>query len=127
MNEVLANRASEILAAFAVWNASCIPMMTSIRVKAQNDVPNRHARGMLLALREHLIPQLSVQRIRFAINPTLPILSPGRTHLQDATPLTQAEISGWVAMLEHNSGTLSTQFTARRRTGARRNRSGDRA
>jgi fumarate hydratase class II len=31
------------------------------------------------------------------------IVKIGRTHLQDATPLTLGqEISGWVAMLEHN-------------------------
>ncbi len=60
----------------------------------------------VIAVREHLLPQLQVlgkqtlseKSIAFA-----DIVKIGRTHLQDATPLTLGqEISGWVAMLEHN-------------------------
>jgi fumarate hydratase class II len=59
----------------------------------------------LIALREKLIP--SLQALRATLNEKAvafrDIVKIGRTHLQDATPLTLGqEISGWVAMLDHN-------------------------
>jgi fumarate hydratase class II len=59
----------------------------------------------VIALREKLIPSLhqltaTLKGKSEAFNDIVKI---GRTHLQDATPLTLGqEISGWVAMLEHN-------------------------
>lgn len=59
----------------------------------------------LIALREKLLPPL--QALRATLNEKAvafrDIVKIGRTHLQDATPLTLGqEISGWVAMLDHN-------------------------
>lgn len=59
----------------------------------------------VIAIREQLIPQLNV--LKSTLNEKAQafrdIVKIGRTHLQDATPLTLGgEISGWVAMLEHN-------------------------
>src|SRR5690606_11603621 len=59
----------------------------------------------VIAIREQLIPQLNV--LKSTLNEKAQafrdIVKIGRTHLQDATPLTRGqEISGWVAMLEHN-------------------------
>ena len=58
-----------------------------------------------LALRKQLIPQLKTltQTLNEKSRAFADIVKIGRTHLQDATPLTLGqEISGWVAMLEHN-------------------------
>ncbi|MDR8357049.1 class II fumarate hydratase, partial [Acinetobacter baumannii] len=59
----------------------------------------------LVALREKLLP--SLQALRATLNEKAvafkDIVKIGRTHLQDATPLTLGqEISGWVAMLDHS-------------------------
>lgn len=59
----------------------------------------------VIAIHEQLIPQLNV--LKSTLNEKAQafrdIVKIGRTHLQDATPLTLGrEISGWVAMLEHN-------------------------
>ena len=59
----------------------------------------------LIALREKLLPQLQALRATLQEKSLAfgDIVKIGRTHLQDATPLTLGqEISGWVAMLEHN-------------------------
>ncbi|MCE1699842.1 class II fumarate hydratase, partial [Enterobacter hormaechei] len=57
------------------------------------------------ALREHLLPELKVLQKTLADKAEAfkGIVKIGRTHLQDATPLTLGqEISGWAAMLTHN-------------------------
>ena len=59
----------------------------------------------VIAVREHLLPQLAVlqETLRQKSENFRDIVKIGRTHLQDATPLTLGqEFSGWVAMLEHN-------------------------
>ncbi len=83
--------------------------------KLKRCVPqHRHARGGVTGVTRTPYPQLSAltdtlrDKSRFS-----PILSKiGRTHLQDATPLTLGEeVSGiWVAMLEHNLQALSTVY-----------------
>lgn len=59
----------------------------------------------VIGLREHLLPELKVlqQTLKNKAEAYRDIVKIGRTHLQDATPLTLGqEISGWVAMLAHN-------------------------
>ncbi|VDY64830.1 Fumarate hydratase class II [Shimwellia blattae] len=59
----------------------------------------------LIAVRTQLIPAISQLRATLAQKATdcRDIVKIGRTHLQDATPLTLGqEISGWVAMLENS-------------------------
>lgn len=106
MNEVLANRASELLGGERGMERKVHPNDDVNKSQSSNDVfPTAMHVAAVIALREHLVPELHVLKktlntkaIAFA-----DIVKIGRTHLQDATPLTLGqEISGWVAMLEHN-------------------------
>ncbi|MDU4998694.1 MAG: class II fumarate hydratase [Enterobacteriaceae bacterium] len=106
MNEVLANRASELLGGERGMGRKVHPNDDVNKSQSSNDVfPTAMHVAAVIAVREHLLPQLLVLKktlnekaIAFA-----DIVKIGRTHLQDATPLTLGqEISGWGAMLEHN-------------------------
>jgi len=106
MNEVLANRASEILGGERGMGRKVHPNDDVNKSQSSNDVfPTAMHVAAVIALREKLIPSLhqltaSLKGKSEAFNDIVKI---GRTHLQDATPLTLGqEISGWVAMLEHN-------------------------
>ncbi len=74
--------------------------------QSSNDVfPTAMHVAALIALRQKAIP--SLQALRATLNEKAvafrDIVKIGRTHLQDATPLTLGqEISGWVAMLDHS-------------------------
>ena len=74
--------------------------------QSSNDVfPAAMHVAALLALRKELLPQLKafIKTLNEKSHSFEDIVKIGRTHLQDATPLTLGqEISGWVAMLEHN-------------------------
>ncbi|MBE5202037.1 class II fumarate hydratase [Pectobacterium quasiaquaticum] len=106
MNEVLANRASELLGGERGNNRLVHPNDDVNKSQSSNDVfPTAMHVAAVVAINEHLIPELK------ALNATLAakaeqfkdIVKIGRTHLQDATPLTLGqEISGWAAMLQHN-------------------------
>lgn len=106
MNEVLANRASELLGGVRGEGRKVHPNDDVNKSQSSNDVfPTAMNVAAVIALREQLIPELK------ALQNTLSskaddfgsIVKIGRTHLQDATPLTLGqEISGWVAMLAHN-------------------------
>lgn len=106
MNEVLANRASEILGGERGMARLVHPNDDVNKSQSSNDVfPTAMHVAAVTALREQLIPQLEVLKITLAgkADAFSDIVKIGRTHLQDATPLTLGqEISGWVAMLEHN-------------------------
>jgi len=106
INEVLANRASELLGGERGMARLVHPNDDVNKSQSSNDVfPTAMHVAAVIAIREQLLPQLSqltgtltekAQRFQ-------DIVKIGRTHLQDATPLTLGqEISGWVAMLEHN-------------------------
>lgn len=106
MNEVLANRASEILGGERGMSRRVHPNDDVNKSQSSNDVfPTAMHVAAVSALQEQLTPHLT------ALKKTLhdkaiafeEIVKIGRTHLQDATPLTLGqEISGWVAMLEHS-------------------------
>lgn len=106
MNEVLANRASEILGGERGMARKVHPNDDVNKSQSSNDVfPTAMHVAAIIALREQLIPQLKVlhKTLSEKANAFSDIVKIGRTHLQDATPLTLGqEISGWVAMLEHN-------------------------
>ncbi len=106
MNEVLANRASEILGGERGMARLVHPNDDVNKSQSSNDVfPTAMHVAAVVAVREHLIPQLNVLKKTLAekADAYKDIVKIGRTHLQDATPLTLGqEISGWVAMLEHN-------------------------
>ncbi|WP_253384458.1 class II fumarate hydratase [unidentified bacterial endosymbiont] len=106
MNEVLANRASELLGGVRGMERKVHPNDDVNKSQSSNDVfPTAMHVAAVIAIREQLIPQLQV--LKTTLNEKAvafsDIVKIGRTHLQDATPLTLGqEISGWVAMLEHN-------------------------
>ncbi|QTF08370.1 class II fumarate hydratase [Brenneria izadpanahii] len=106
MNEVLANRASELLGGERGNNRLVHPNDDVNKSQSSNDVfPTAMHVAAVLAINEHLIPELtSLQRTLAAkAEQFKDIVKIGRTHLQDATPLTLGqEISGWAAMLQHN-------------------------
>ena len=106
MNEVLANRASEILGGVRGMERKVHPNDDVNKSQSSNDVfPTAMHVAAVIAVREQLIPQLNVLRetLLGKAEAFRDIVKIGRTHLQDATPLTLGqEISGWVAMLEHN-------------------------
>jgi len=106
MNEVLANRASEILGGERGMARLVHPNDDVNKSQSSNDVfPTAMHVAAVIALREQLIPQIQVLKNTLSQKSEAfkDIVKIGRTHLQDATPLTLGqEISGWVAMLEHN-------------------------
>ncbi len=106
MNEVLANRASEILGGERGMSRLVHPNDDVNKSQSSNDVfPTAMHVAAVIAVREQLIPQIHVLKKTLSEKSETfkDIVKIGRTHLQDATPLTLGqEISGWVAMLEHN-------------------------
>ncbi|TQI80454.1 fumarase class II [Serratia fonticola] len=106
MNEVLANRASELLGGERGEGRKVHPNDDVNKSQSSNDVfPTAMHVAAVIALREHLLPELKTlhKTLNAKADAFRDIVKIGRTHLQDATPLTLGqEISGWVAMLEHN-------------------------
>jgi len=106
MNEVLANRASEILGGERGEARKVHPNDDVNKSQSSNDVfPTAMHVAAVLELRETLLPELKVlhKTLETKAEAYRDIVKIGRTHLQDATPLTLGqEISGWVAMLAHS-------------------------
>ncbi len=112
MNEVLANRASQLLGG-AVGEARLVHPNDDVnRGQSSNDVfPTAMSVAALQALEGHLLPALATLRDTLAAKSKTfdDIVKIGRTHLQDATPLTLGqEISGWVAQIDHGIRHLRT-------------------
>ena len=112
MNEVLANRASQLLGG-AVGEARLVHPNDDVnRGQSSNDVfPTAMSVAALTALEAELLPALETLRATLAAKAQAfaDVVKIGRTHLQDATPLTLGqEISGWVAQLEHGIRHLRT-------------------
>ena len=105
MNEVLANRASELLGGERGETRLVHPNDHVNRGQSSNDVfPAAMALACTEALRSRVIPAVSALRDVLAekAKAFAEIVKIGRTHLMDATPLTLGqEVSGWVAQLDH--------------------------
>lgn len=91
MNEVLANRASELLGGVRGMERKVHPNDDVNKSQSSNDVfPTAMHVAAVIAIREQLIPQLNV--LKTTLNEKAlafrDIVKIGRTHLQDATPLT---------------------------------------
>ncbi|GAA6120042.1 class II fumarate hydratase [Acidovorax sp. FG27] len=105
VNEVLANRASEILGGERGEGRLIHPNDDVNRSQSSNDVfPTAMHVAAVEALTHRLLP--AIARLRATLEAKAQafddIVKIGRTHLQDATPLTLGqEISGWVAQLAH--------------------------
>jgi fumarate hydratase, class II len=104
MNEVLANRASEIMGGERGEGRKIHPNDDVNRGQSSNDVfPTAMHVAAVHALESQLRPSLKLLRETLAKKQEefAGIVKIGRTHLQDATPLTLGqEFSGYVAMLE---------------------------
>jgi fumarate hydratase class II len=105
MNEVIANRASELLGGERGEGRRVHPNDDVNRGQSSNDVfPTAMHVAAVVGLRRTLMPALNVLRATLAAKKADfdDIVKIGRTHLQDATPLTLGqEFSGYVSQLEH--------------------------
>lgn len=103
-NEVLANRATEILGGDFRLEKLVHPNDDVNKSQSSNDTyPTALHVAAVIAVEEQLIP--AIQKLKSTLKSKSKsfnnIVKIGRTHLQDATPLTLGqEISGWVQMLE---------------------------
>jgi len=105
VNEVIANRASELLGGVRGEGRKVHPNDDVNRGQSSNDVfPTAMHVAAGTALREQLMPALRKLRGTLArkADDFNSIIKIGRTHLQDATPLTLGqEFSGYVSQLDH--------------------------
>ena len=116
MNEVLANRASELLGGVRGEDRLIHPNDDVNRSQSSNDIfPTAMHVAACMAVATHLIPSLHKLRGTLAEKSTqfADIVKIGRTHLQDATPLTLGqEFSGYVAQLEHAESAIIATLNA---------------
>jgi fumarate hydratase class II len=115
MNEVLANRASELLGGERGGKRLVHPNDDVNRGQSSNDVfPTAMHVAAVEAIHDHLVPAL--RRLRDVLvaksEAFKDIVKIGRTHLQDATPLTLGqEVSGWVSQLDHGIAHVQASLT----------------
>src|SRR5699024_4114025 len=108
-NEVIANRANQILKEQGS-EARVHPNDDVNMSQSSNDTfpTAMHVAGVL-AVEDHVLPALLSLRDTFKQKSEdfADIIKTGRTHLQDATPLTLGqEISGWLEMLEKSKAMI---------------------
>ena len=105
VNEVVAARANEILGEKLVH-----PNDHVNKSQSSNDTfPTAMHIAALIAVEDHVLPAINVLDQTFVklSEEYTDIIKVGRTHLQDATPLTLGqEISGWAASLEKDAKML---------------------
>jgi fumarate hydratase class II len=105
MNEVLANRASELLGGERGQARKVHPNDDVNMGQSSNDIfPTAMHVAAARAVAEHLLPALDQLRgtLQRKSEQFAGIIKIGRTHLQDATPLSLGqEFSGYVAQLDH--------------------------
>jgi fumarate hydratase class II len=105
VNEVLANRASELLGGPRGEGRKVHPNDDVNKGQSSNDVfPTAMHVAAVEALTRAVLPEVRELRDVLAERAAAfrDVVKVGRTHLQDATPLTLGqEVGGWVAQLEH--------------------------
>jgi fumarate hydratase class II len=108
VNEVIARRASQLLKD-AGSQVPVHPNDDVNRSQSSNDTfPTAMHIAAVIAVEDRLLPSLEAfkETLQQKMDEFSDIVKIGRTHLQDATPLTLGqEISGWLAMLT-NAGTM---------------------
>ncbi|RYL92813.1 class II fumarate hydratase [Sporolactobacillus sp. THM19-2] len=111
VNEVIANRANQLLAARGS-GLHVHPNDDVNKSQSSNDTyPTALHIAALLAVEDHVLPALEdlKKTLETKAEAFRDIVKIGRTHLQDATPLTLGqEISGWASMLGHSEEMLQT-------------------
>ncbi|MCP3059639.1 class II fumarate hydratase [Myxococcus sp. K38C18041901] len=104
-NEVLANRASELLGGERGEQRRVHANDDVNKGQSSNDVfPTAMSVAAATAIAERVLPELDALRDVLADKSRafMDVVKIGRTHLQDATPLTLGqELSGYVAQLQH--------------------------
>jgi fumarate hydratase class II len=114
MNEVLANRASELLGGERGSERRVHPNDDVNRSQSSNDVfPTAMSVAAVEALVHRLLPGLKALRGTLAGKAAefARIVKIGRTHLQDATPLTLGqEFSGYASQLDHGIAHVETSL-----------------
>ncbi|POZ61380.1 class II fumarate hydratase [Chromobacterium alticapitis] len=116
LNEVLANRASELLGGKRGPSRQVHANDEVNLGQSSNDVfPTAMHVAAVIGLNHRLLPSLA--RLRQALEEKslefADIIKIGRTHLQDATPLTLGqEISGWAAQLQHAEQAIQLSLPA---------------
>jgi fumarate hydratase class II len=115
MNEVLANRGSEILGGERGQRRKIHPNDDVNKGQSSNDVfPTAMHVAAVRALHDRLVPSLRRLRDTLADKSKTfdDIVKIGRTHLQDATPLTLGqEFSGYVSQLDHGIAHVQNALT----------------
>ncbi|BDT72220.1 fumarate hydratase class II [Comamonadaceae bacterium OS-4] len=110
MNEVLANRASEILGEPRGLNRTVHPNDHVNLGHSTNDIfPTAMHLAAVQGVSQKLLPSLNQLRstLHHQAQQYARLIKLGRTHLQDATPITFGqEISGWAAQLDHAKACL---------------------
>lgn len=105
VNEVISNRAIELAGGELGSKTPVHPNDDVNKSQSSNDTfPTAMHIAAVVSIEDHLLP--GVQQLRDTLHAKAEafdgIVKIGRTHLQDATPLTLGqEISGWVAQLDH--------------------------
>jgi len=116
MNEVLANRASEILGSDFRTDKVVHPNDDVNKSQSSNDTyPTALHVAAVIAVEEQLLPAIEKLEKTLAAKAAAfdDIVKIGRTHLQDATPLTLGqEISGWVEMLKKSRKMIADSLEA---------------
>jgi fumarate hydratase class II len=115
MNEVLANRASELLGGERGEKRRVHPNDEVNCGQSSNDVfPTAMNAAAVQALHDRLVPALRRLRDTLARKSEAfrDVVKIGRTHLQDATPVTLGqEVSGWVSQLDHGIAHVQASLT----------------
>jgi fumarate hydratase class II len=116
LNEVLANRASELMGG-PRGQARLVHPNDHVNLgQSSNDIfPTAMHLAAVLGLSRELLPALRALRATLAAKSAASagIVKIGRTHLQDATPLTLGqEMSGWVAQLDSAQRAIDASLDA---------------
>ena len=116
MNEVLANRTSELLGGLRGSNRLVHPNDDVNRGQSSNDAfPTAMHLAAALGITQRVLP--AIARLTSALEEKsaefAEIIKIGRTHLQDATPLSLGqEFSGYVAQLRHTEAVITASLTS---------------
>ena len=115
-NEVLANRATEILGGDFRTEKLVHPNDDVNKSQSSNDTyPTALHVASVIAVEEHVLPAIAKLKATLAEKSAKfeSVVKIGRTHLQDATPITLGqEISGWVEMLNKCEKMAKTSLEA---------------
>lgn len=115
MNEVLANRASELLGGMRGETRRVHPNDDVNLGQSSNDIfPTAMHVAAAIGVRKKILPSLHTLRTTLKMKSSAfdNIIKVGRTHLQDATPLTLGqEFSGYVAQLDAAEALLLATLT----------------